>query len=418
MTRFTTLAYVILGLIVCAGCNRRSNDADARMADRIKDLNDSDPRVRLRAVHSLSAYNYGERAAKAVSALTGLLVDSDPNIRTAAADTLGCIGFSARAATPALMEALLDKNPSVRASVLMALSEIGGLTSDEVVAIGEYLQDPRRVVRIEAAEALAGAGTSAEPALGALEAALSDSDHAVRACAAKAIGAIGPSAGSAVTKVVALLEDHERVVRSSAARALGKIGKAAEAATPALTVLLGDTHANVRVAAAESLWRIDGRIKETVPVLIDCLGAKESHLMSGSTVPRVLPNRHVRRAAVRTLGEMGPAALPAVDALMKARAEGDSAIKKVIDSAIKRITKHEKEEGKKGSGTNGTAVSKCLPKYTLHIQPSLGRTTGLPRREPGDHVMVTALTGAYVAPTCREASRAGRIDKFLKKLYI
>src|SRR6516164_3331347 len=111
-TRFALL----LCLLVCAGCGRKSTD------DLIADLKSSDERDRTIAVRLLPQRK-GD-AAKVVPALIESLKDKQGDVRWSAAIGLGYFGDQAREAIPALQEAQSDGDARVREAARVALSRI------------------------------------------------------------------------------------------------------------------------------------------------------------------------------------------------------------------------------------------------------------------------------------------------------
>jgi hypothetical protein len=111
-TRFALL----LCLLVCAGCGRKSTD------DLIADLKSSDERDRTIAVRLLPQRK-GD-AAKVVPALIESLKDKEGDVRWSAAIGLGYFGQEARDAIPALQKAQHDRDARVREGATVALSRI------------------------------------------------------------------------------------------------------------------------------------------------------------------------------------------------------------------------------------------------------------------------------------------------------
>jgi HEAT repeat protein len=164
-------------------------------------LNDSEPVVRVTAVHALTALP----AADAATALNPLLADKLEFVRREAANALG--SARSRASVQPLLQLLTtDKEPSVRAAAALALGRI---------------QDEAAVVPLS--NILSG-NTSGKKS--------KREDEFVMQSAAQALGEIRSRAG--VSALIATLsnEKNEIEVRRSAAEALGQIGD--PTAVPAL----------------------------------------------------------------------------------------------------------------------------------------------------------------------------------------
>jgi HEAT repeat protein len=164
-------------------------------------LNDSEPVVRVTAVHALTALP----AADAAAALNPLLADKLEFVRREAANALGSI--RSRASVQPLIQLLTtDKEPSVRAAAALALGRI---------------QDEAAVVPL--ANILSGKASGKKS---------KREDEFVMRSAALALGEIHSRAG--VAALIATLSDekNEIEVRRGAAEALGQIGD--PTAVPAL----------------------------------------------------------------------------------------------------------------------------------------------------------------------------------------
>jgi HEAT repeat protein len=105
-----------LGLLVCAGCGKKSTD------QLIGDLKSPEEKDRIVAVRLLPERK-GD-AERVVPALMEALKDKKSDIRWSAAIGLGYFGDQARDAIPALEQAQHDRDPRVREAAGVALSRI------------------------------------------------------------------------------------------------------------------------------------------------------------------------------------------------------------------------------------------------------------------------------------------------------
>ncbi|HEY5932789.1 MAG TPA: HEAT repeat domain-containing protein, partial [Nitrospira sp.] len=159
-------------------------------------------------------------AAEAVTALTRLLRDPLPPVRTAAAVSLGQLrGFDTRAP---LNRALDDRDPAVRAFVIGALLEQGEryeIVADPVQALSNA-KEP--AVRAAVARALGHAEESnREPARSALMLLVQHTVPRVRIAAVKSMAKIEEV--DAIPLLKQSLHDEDDAVRATAGGALLKV---------------------------------------------------------------------------------------------------------------------------------------------------------------------------------------------------
>src|SRR5262249_10564766 len=207
-----------------------------------------------------------------------------------------------------------DEQAVIRAAAAEAL---GGIDPAAVPALIRALQDPEKEVRQAAISALGAAGAEAAAAVPDLVALLPQDGprglHVVRP-----LGAIGPAA---VPALIRALRGRDADVRSRAAQALRLIGPEARAAAPTLVEVLRDPEARVRVRAAEALWQV-ARDPAGAALLPAVRGGGDGAL---------------GRDAARVLGQMGPAARPAVPALVEALRDADNATGVLVAEVLGRI---------------------------------------------------------------------------------
>ena len=150
--------------------------------------------------------------------------------------------------------------------------------------------------------ALRKLGAQAAPAVPALIDLLRDDGNGACQEAVETLAAIGLPA---IEPLKRALTDAESPRRAAAARALGLIGKPAKSAVPALFKVVTDSVPEVRRAAGEALWLVD---HDTRGVTAITEGLSSADIAT-------------RRNSARLLARIGPAARPAVDALIRSLAE-------------------------------------------------------------------------------------------------
>lgn len=268
-----------------------------------------------------------EQAADAVEVLAGMLDAEDWGDLRSIVSALKELGFHAQAAVPVLAEHATSR----------------GFSGDPF-GIG-------RLVYIQSLGALGDAGATVGPVLGRL---LTDREQQVRQTAMRILRRVGPQDADAIPPLLAALEfesppvgmvgpgfddwseeqkrstrdameearsAHQAEVRAVAAWALGELGEADERVLHALARAARSTAARLRWHAVTALGRIGAADDEVSEVL-------ERVLATDSAA-------HVRRAAARALGLIGPHNNAQVAAL--AAALGDIRTRKSAAWALRRM---------------------------------------------------------------------------------
>jgi HEAT repeat protein len=235
----------------------------------------------------------------AAPALKEFLKSGDPNLRWEAAVILVEIGVGrdsmlfrdltppARAGQEVTYQGktasewtllLHDTEPSVRSYAAEALGKMGSVPADSADELGFAVLDTEKAVQLSAAGALANIGARARRALPFLVRALRSRDLEVVRGAAHAIANLGPEAQPAIPALIEILKhDFERPYdlvglgrfqdRRCAAYTLSKIGAAA---LPSLLELLRSDEEELRSWAAKSLtWMGKSVESELVRALED-----------------------------------------------------------------------------------------------------------------------------------------------------
>jgi HEAT repeat protein len=189
--------------------------------------------------------------------------------------------------------------------------------------IEEFISDlhhPNYEIRADACRALAELGPKALPALPTLIETLSDQNEHVRFSAAGAIAEIGPEAAAAVPGLIKALRDPDSYVCQWAARSLGCIGAKAKPAIPALIELLNnndkDVESDSRAYAADALSHIGQEPDISLPTLAEALKRLETRCRRFGSMA-FYANRDLHRAIADSLARFGQQAVPVLTDLLK-----------------------------------------------------------------------------------------------------
>ncbi len=219
------------------------------------------------------------------------------------------IGEMDLAVTPHLVHELQQREPEFlgKLATLAARFGLGTVPSGEAA---------RR--RSTAATALAGIPEAAAAAVPALCGLLADEDAAVSSEAERALRMIGEPA---IPRVLETLEDGNAKERTAAVRLIRDVQSTSAEALKALHLTLADDAPDVRCEAAVSLGRV---------------GAPEANI---APLVRALADTtaRVREAAARSLGEFGPRAQRASNALKGALLDDNAEVRIAAAEALWKI---------------------------------------------------------------------------------
>ncbi len=144
-------------------------------------------------------------------------------------------------------------------------------------------------------------------------------DANVRLTAIQALGAFGNRPKSAIPFLVYALEDKDANIRNQAAYSLIRMGQAGH---PGMVQGLKSADSNLRQIILQNLINQRYNSKEAVLRLIDCLKDGQPQ---------------VRWMSAQLLGNIGPDARAAVDALTAALDDGNQTVRDNARTALKQI---------------------------------------------------------------------------------
>ncbi|MEN6406825.1 MAG: HEAT repeat domain-containing protein [Thermoguttaceae bacterium] len=319
--------------------------SDVPMPLGVKVLEDADPGVRIRILHAIA--ESGERA------VPGLIQILD-NEKTAywACVALREMGPVAKDAVPALTAKLKDSHPEIRREALLALAAIEQASASAAPQIAEALKDPNT----------AGAATFALGRIGLIPA---DADAVIRANAKSddmllsttslwALARVHPEDKDlrrlATERLIDRLKDPNPLARVAAARALASLPPAPEITLPLWEKAFQNADETAVFHALDALASL-GPV--ATPQLIEALKYEKlrHHVayLLGQYGPAAAPatealarlvtdkNDRVAQAAILALANIGPGAKAAVPTLTAAMRGGKNPDAGVIAFALGRI---------------------------------------------------------------------------------
>ncbi|MFO7899882.1 MAG: HEAT repeat domain-containing protein [Planctomycetota bacterium] len=244
-------------------------------------------------------------------------------------------------------EGRLTKKGLYACRALGALGADAGKAAPALLDLIAGLTEKRRelgkgmnvVVTRHVTTALAHVG---EPALPHLLKALDHRAAWVRASAAQALSIIVPDEPGYSEKLLALVDDKDGDVRADALCALTRIGRTEKKYVEAYARHVDDENPRARRMAAEALGVAGPAAAPAVPALV-------KGLADGGEV-------NTRFASARALGRVGPAAASAVPALVKALGDRDRRVRRHAAQTLARLGEKSVDGLIRGLGDAGPGV--------------------------------------------------------------
>ena len=301
------------------------NSAKSAAPALVELLKDADETVRRQAVKALVEIRPGPQVMMPL--FEKIMEGSDP---TAQMRILHAVADAGEAAVPGLIRAL--KNEKVEYWACIVLRDIGPPAKAAVPALIEALKSPRPDVRREAVLALGAMDDAALPAVPQIAAALGD-EHAGTA-ATFVLGQLGKIPADAEAKIRENTKSDDKTLASVSLWALARVHpedkELRRETAEKLIENLKDKDPFVRVAAARALAALPPAPEIMLPIfekmLKDTDDATAQYALDAlaslgpKAVPRLidlLQHKEIRVQVVYVLGQIGPGAAPAVDALAK-----------------------------------------------------------------------------------------------------
>jgi len=288
---------------IASVADRKSEATQVALAILLSALDDKQASIGTAAIPGLASFG-----SAAVPGLVPLLKSTSKPTLLSVTHTLELIGRDGSPAVDNLILLLGNTEPSIRSAAAETLGKVAVTAQAEPVikALETTLTDKSPLVRAHAARALGRLGPTAAPAVKDLQALLQDKSDLARRAALWSLGEIGPDAKAAVDDIDALWDDPVGSVTIQAAESLARLGPAA---LPKLIARLAKP--KFTFLAASGLREQGPAAEEAVPALVKALGAKDAD---------------TRREVVLALAQIGPKAQSAVPALLKlAATDGDEA---------------------------------------------------------------------------------------------
>ncbi len=265
------------------------------------------------------------------------------------------VGPPAAEAVGDLIAILDQRDPELRGYVHQTIIGIGPDAKPAVEALIKDLSSDDFHTQYWACRALGAIGPEAQPAANKLIELVHTGTASVRHNAATALGDIGSTVGpAAVQALTDALTDYSQVVRNKAVIALGKLQPLSLSAAPTIEKLLYEPAGiSPRANAARVLQAMRPEVEELVvqALLQDLFDSAEPDLAARfladidfecDIVQRVIPlledeKRYTRQYAVIALGNMGPAAADAEDALTELLEDEAAEVREAAKNALEKI---------------------------------------------------------------------------------
>jgi HEAT repeat protein len=245
------------------------------------------------------------------------------------------LGPAAEPALPKLIAKAKENKYGYRWSAVYVMEAIGKPAVEAMPVLIDCLKDEDFQFQVVACRVLAAIGPEAKEAKPYLFDIIEKGTPSAKGRAAIALGSIGFSDGDddkVLKTLLAALNEFNQVVRERAVIGIGRLGPKAMPIVEEVRKAANSQDFASRSEACLALWRITGDAREATDILISLFEYLEHDLL-----------------AITALGEMGPAAAPAIPELLK-RMENED-----LSYAL---------EGAVALGKMGPAAASAIPKLT------------------------------------------------------
>jgi HEAT repeat protein len=319
------------------------------LADVVAKLTSPDATTRAKAAETLG--EMGEKARDAIPSLLKLLNDTDDFVKRTVASSLTKIGLPAKSDIPLLAKSLMDPSTDVRRYAAATLEKMGTDTRSVLNEMSAALGDTDAGVKQALARAFGKFGREGkEKAQRQLEEMLNDSDRDTRVAAAEGLARIY-SATNDLESLKKLLKHQDTEIQAMAVKGLPALGKGAKVFLNELLELAKNDTGEVRRAALQVLAALDpadARVglnlindvlksgdTATKAAAMTALGnlGKEAPTAAINTVKDALQEEGLQTAALECLIKLAPnnkAALTPLVELVKEDGESAEAAAKAI----------------------------------------------------------------------------------------
>lgn len=267
-----------------------------------------------------------------------------------ACEILGVMGAAASQALPALREivAFPEADDMLKVRAATALWKVAGNADEVIPVLKELFAENGESI----CDLICDMGPAAAPLIPEVVAALGTKDWDLQWAAADALGAIASSAPETLTALEGALKHDSPVVRSAATRAFVRIG---EPATRTLCSILGGTDLRAASWAADALGHLGPKAASATTALRGTANSRDASLSAWSTIAlakiagdvEMVPalvlllgeqeRSDLRKGASAALGQIGPPAAAACDALRKACDDDDTEVRLAAQDALAAV---------------------------------------------------------------------------------
>ena len=299
--------------------------ADKPQVALIKQLESGNLDERIGAAQSLG--EMGLRAAEAVPALIKLVASDDLALKHEVVLALGRINSNSEQVVPALIRVLSDKAPLLQQAAIESLRMFGPDAKAALPQLKKLMDEKDALINVSAARAIVdiapAQNDNVNKAITVLVAGLSQENFGISQEAVQGLVSVGPQA---VPSVLALLDNPQPRIGIHACDILSMIGPGAADAVERLLSLSNSLNVDLRWHAIRALGAIGAKPELVVPVL-----SKQLQFDSPLIGPQ---SARIRSHSARALGNLGPAAAPAVTVLTAALKDKDESVRRAAATAL------------------------------------------------------------------------------------
>lgn len=293
-------------------------DAEPAIPELLKLVGDKEPQINLEAVWVPVSKALAAIGPAAIEPLMNAIPDSDRITYYGITASISEMGEAAKHTAPTFIDLVRNGAENRRWATIFTLSKLGPAAEPAIPDFIKNLDHENFNFQVISCRALAEHGAKSKEAVPKLLELVEKGILSSKTHAAMCLGAIGPVGDTDLVKLFTeMCKEENAFSQERGMIALGRLGLHAKSAAPFIEERIAKDNFSQKPEAARTLWQVTGDNKRPLEIL-------ESLIDNPTYDLRVL----------QVLTDMGPAALPMADELVKRLETDDQSLRLLLIDAL------------------------------------------------------------------------------------